>query len=331
MRRVFIFIMMIIILLLVIFKITDKEPQVLENIRYSTVPVAVDSLFHIAYSEDMFKDLGLDVESRLNPDGKSSLEDLFENRADIIAVTATPIVYKSFERDDIYILADIKHTDIHKVIVRKSSGINSVEDLKGKKIAVMKGTSAEFFMDTFLSFNNIDPKHLDLVKSLNAPQKLDAFLKDEIDGFFCWEPFIAKAKKALGDDALILVNKDVFVGSWLIVAKKEFVDKEPQKVKGFLSALHKAEGFVKDDREASIKIYSQISGVDIEIAKKLFSPEGYSMKLDESLLNLLEDQAQWSIDYQYIDTGPIPNYLKMIYTQSLKEIDPDAVTIIGYQ
>lgn len=323
----------VVIAIMVIYGLnrTSETAKTPFKIRYSTVPVTIDSLFHIAYTKDLFKEQGLDVEYTLNNDGKTSLNQLFNGSADIVTVTAVPIVYNSFKRDDFYILADIKHTNIHKGIVRKSSGIKSEKDLKGKKLAAMKGTSAEFFMDTYLAIHNIDKQDNTIIESMNAPQKVEAFVKGEIDGFFCWEPFISKAEKLLGDDALVLPNKDVFIGSWLIIAKKEFVNSHPLEVENFLRALYKAEGIIENDRKAALTMHAKLVGVDRDVASKSFSGDGYSMKLDESLLNLLEDEAQWIIDSNYTDAKKMPNYLKRIYTKSLKAVKPGAVTIVGYQ
>ncbi len=307
---------------------SKNENLNLEKIVYGTAPVTIDSLFHIAYKKEYFKEFGIDVEMQLNPDGKTSLKNLFNNKADIVAVAGIPIIYNSFIRDDFVIIADIKHTDIHKAIGRKSSGIQNANDLVGKKVAVMKGTSAEFFMDQYFAFNKINMDDVTLAKSLNAPQKLQAFLDNKIDAFFCWEPFISKAKKALGDGAVILKNEDVFIGSWLIVVKKEFLSKNRKVVINFLKALHKAEEMIKNHRDEAIKIHSEVVGIDIDIAKALFSKNGYKIKLDQSLLILLEDQARWAIDYKYVKSSKVPNYLNFIDTTLLKEIHPEDMTII---
>ncbi len=334
MKKILFGIIVITLIVFITLSTEDKKVEIkqktLVEVVYGTVPVTIDSLFHVAYKKEYFQELGIDAKMQLNSSGKASLDNLFGGKADIIAVTATPIIYASFKRDDFVIIADIKHTDIHKGIARKSSNIKIATDLTDKKVAVMKGTSAEFFMDQYLAFNRVDTSNIDVTKSMNAPQKLQAFLDNKIDAFFCWEPFISKAKKALGDEAVILPNKDVFVGSWLIVVKKEFLENNKETVKNFLKALYKAEVFTKNNRDEAIKIHSQVVGIDLDIAKELFSKEGYRMKLDQSLLTLLEDQARWVMEYKYVTSDKIPNYLNIIDTKPLSSIDKNTVTILGY-
>lgn len=72
------------------------------DVRYASVPAIVEAPAHIAYAKGFFYEEGLDVEMKLNPDGKTSLDQLFAGTVDIASVMATHVVFRSFERDDFY-------------------------------------------------------------------------------------------------------------------------------------------------------------------------------------------------------------------------------------
>ena len=283
----------------------------LVKLVYGSVPVTIEAPAHIAHYNKYFEDEDLDVELKINPDGKTSLEQLFEGTAQIIAVTGTPIVYASFHRSDFYIVGDIKHLNIHFCLARKDKGIRTVKDLKGKKIGLMKGTSADFFMDLFFAYNGITRSDVEIVE-MNAPTMLESIVKGEIDAMFCWQPWILKAKKALGQNGVILPNEHIHIGSWVVIAMKTFADQHPEIIEKFIRAIVRAEKFMKENREKSIDIHAKVSGVHQEIAAALFDNIGPGISLDQGLLDILEDQARWAIRYGYTDRKQVPNYLDLI-------------------
>lgn len=305
----------------------EDESKKKTKIVYGSVPVIIEAPVHIAYQKKFFDEQDLDVDLRINPDGATSLTQLFDGTADIIGVTGTPIVYNSFIRDDFYIIGDVKHYNIHFCLGRKDKGVENISDLKGKRIAVMLGTSGEFFMDLFFAYHGIDRSEVDLV-NLNAPDMLKALVSGDVDAMFCWEPWIMKAHNALGENSVLLPNENIHVGSWVIVVLKKYADKHPDILKRFIQAIVKAEEYIQKNPDDAIKIHSEVSSVDPEIAKSMMDKLTHGMVLDESLLATLEDQARWAVKSKYVDSSKIPNYLNLIYFDALYAVRPDSVTII---
>jgi ABC-type nitrate/sulfonate/bicarbonate transport system substrate-binding protein len=128
-----------------------EKPTSLQKISFATVPSMVEVPSHVAYHNNFFEDEGLDVNLVFTHSGNLSLERLLNGEFDFATVTGTPVVHKSFVRDDFYIIGDIVHPVEHLVLARKDKGIKSPADLKGEKLAVMKGASADSFIDFFSS------------------------------------------------------------------------------------------------------------------------------------------------------------------------------------
>ena len=304
-----------------------EKPTSLQKISFATVPSMVEVPSHVAYHNKYFEDEGLDVNLVFTPSGNLSLERLLNGEFDFATVTGTPVVHKSFVRDDFYIIGDIVHPVEHQVLARKDKGIKSVVDLKGKKLAVMKGTSADFFMDFFLIYNGLNRSDVEIVNML-APDMPSAITEGKVDAMFCWQPFILKARKELGENAIILPSENIHTVPWLIIVRKNYARENPEILEKFLSAIKRAEDFVKTNREDSISIHAEMSKVDRSTVDSLIDNMTYNLSLDHYLLINLENQARWAIRHKYTDKTEVPNFLEYIYFDALEKIKPAAVTAI---
>lgn len=309
---------------------TEQPGEVVTHVtklRVASVPAIVEAPTHIAYYKEYFKQEGFAVSLKINPDGKTSLEQVLNGDADIAAVTGTPVVYSSLQGKEFYILANIDHSVIHFIAARKDRGITSMIDLKGKKVAVMFGTSGQFFMDSLLVLNKMEPTDLDII-NLNGPEQLDAFVRGEIDAMFCWAPFPLQALERLGEQAILLPSAPIRPCSWVIVATKDFVEKNPDVPRRFLAGLLAAEKYIQQNRNQAFSIYSKVSGVQDSANKKLFTTMEFGLSLDHSLLLDLEDQARWILKNGYSDAKQVPNYLNYIFPAPMLELKPEATSII---
>ncbi len=305
---------------------TEKVKQ-LKKVTFATVPSMVEVTSHIAYHNKYFEEEGLDINLIFTASGNLSLEKLLKGEFDIVTVTGTPVVHKSFIRNDFYIVGDIMHPVEHHVLARRDKGINSASDLKGKRVAVMRGTSADFFMDSFLIYNELNRADMEIV-NIFAPELPDAIENGRVDVIFCWQPFILKAQQKLGKNAIVLPSENIHTVPWLIITMKHYAKENPEVLEKFIRAIIKAENFLKHNRSEAIKIHSDMSKTSITIVDALIDNRNYELSLEHYLLINLENQARWAIRHKYTDKNEVPNYLDYIYTDALEKVKPDAVTII---
>lgn len=305
----------------------ENKVTTLTKVRVASVPAIVEAPTHIAYQNGYFKQQGLDVELTINPDGKTSLEQLLSGEIDIATVTGTPVVYSSLKGNDFSIFGNIDHSRIHFVVARKDRGINSIADLRGRKVTVMFGTSGQFFMDSLLAINNMSAADMEIV-NLNGPAQVKAFEAGEVDAVFCWIPFPLQALVTLGDRAALLPSDSVRPCSWVIVTTKDFARNHPEIPQKFLRGLITAQDFIQQNRAQASQIYSKVSGVQNKIISDLFATMDFDLSLEHGLLLDLEDQARWVIDNGYVEVRTVPNYLNYIDTKPMQAVRPEATTII---
>jgi sulfonate transport system substrate-binding protein len=111
------------------------------------------------------------------------------------------------------------------IIVKDSSGINSVADLVGKSVAVNRSGVAEFLLVAALEKNHIDRSKVRVVY-LNPPEAAPAFGSGRVDAWAMWSPGVDIARSQYKGHDIFVEGRDldfqIDFNSWLI--RKEFAE-----------------------------------------------------------------------------------------------------------
>ncbi|MBN3949821.1 MAG: sulfonate ABC transporter substrate-binding protein [Nostoc sp. NMS7] len=176
------------------------------------------------------------------------------------------------------------------ILVPQNSSIQKVTDLKGKKVAFQKGSSAHLLLvqaleKAGLKYTDIEPKYL-------APADARAaFVKGSLDAWVIWDPFYAAAQQATNARVLIDgtgINKQ---GGYYLMTRK-FVTENPQTVKTILEEIQNLEDWSKQNREEVAKTLAPVLGIDVETMKKATNRRTFGLvPIDDNLINLQQGVA----------------------------------------
>jgi NitT/TauT family transport system substrate-binding protein len=91
----------------------------------------------------------------------------------------------------------------YRIVARRSAGIRTASDLRGKKIATSSNRSAHFYIVKTLRAVGLSEKDVTIV-GMAPPDMPAALARGEIDAVSIWEPAAEKSVEGLGADAVIL-------------------------------------------------------------------------------------------------------------------------------
>lgn len=264
----------------------------------------------------------------MHPYGKPALREVLEGTADFATVAETPVMLAIMKGKKISIIATIQTSSKNNAIIaRKDKGILTLKDLKGRKIAVTSGTTADFFQDAMLATHGISRKDVKII-DLKVEEMPAALADGDVEAASVFAPYINYAQKKLGDRGIMFYDEDIYTSTFNVVATQEFIRNNPGKVKKLLRALIRAEDFVKHNQGAAQKIVADFSGMDIALVRVIWDNTSFSVSLDQSLLLALEDESRWAIEGGLTKETKVPNYLDFIYFDGLASIKPKAVRIL---
>jgi len=307
---------------------TEKYVGPIEKFTFGSSATHKIAAIFVAENKGYFKEEGIDLEIKKFGSGKASFLAMLKGEGvDISAVADTPIVLRSFNREDFYLLAGICASWDDKIIARKDKGINSIADLRGKKIGVTKGTSAHFFLDDLLIYNGIPASEIEFV-DIKPADLVIALEKGDVDAISAWEPIPFQAEQLLQDKTIKFLNEEIYNKIFYLVIKKGFAKNHPEALKRFLKAIDKANTFLREDKEESQAIITEELKLDKKLVATSWQEDAFDLFLNQSQIVALEDQARWAIQNNLTDKTKVPNYLNYIYLDALEAVKPESMTVI---
>lgn len=192
------------------------------------------------------------------------------------------------------------------IIVPPDSPIHSVADLRGKRVAVSKGSGCNFLLLSALAKAGLTINDIQ-VRYLEAPDALAAFRGGNIDAWAIWDPFLAAQQR----DAHVRVVADGSGGvaqyNRFYTATTAFADKHPDVLRIVFDELNATGKWVKAHPQEAAQIlgpvWGNIPGPTVELANSRRSYEIVPVKRDQ----LAEQQR---IADTYRAAGLIPAALK---------------------
>jgi sulfonate transport system substrate-binding protein len=154
-----------------------------------------------------------------------------------------------------------------QVLVRADSPITSIAELRGKRIAVGKGSSAHGHILAQLKNAGLTPADVQLV-FLQPADALSAFTQREADAWAIWDPYTAQAAAQLPVRS-IGQAKDVTNGYWFGIASDQTLadPKRNTALEDFLIRFEKAARWAQDHPEDWAKSYAASVGLDLKVAQ----------------------------------------------------------------
>jgi sulfonate transport system substrate-binding protein len=143
------------------------------------------------------------------------------------------------------------------LVTRKDSNINKVADLKGKRVAVTRGTDPHIFLVRALLNEKLTDKDITPVLLQHADGKA-ALIRGDVDAWAGLDPMMAAAEVEDGAK-LFFRNKDA--NTWGILnVREEFLKDHPDLVKRVLKVY-------EDARKFSLANYDEVKKVFIAVTK----------------------------------------------------------------
>ncbi|MBL0372489.1 aliphatic sulfonate ABC transporter substrate-binding protein [Rhizobium sp. KVB221] len=216
---------------------------------------------------------GISVEWSEFSSGPPLLEALGSNALDFGPTGDVPPLFAQAAGGNLLYVGTYKPpAAFHGILVHKDAPIQKIEDLKGKKVAYKRGSSAHNFAFKALASVGLMPDDIEGV-DLPPQDAGAAFKSGSIDAWAIWDPFFAVAEA--DPEARLLVTSENIVEAWgYFLGNGDFVPANPDVITDILDELAKLGAEAQKDIDGTAKQLAEITGVKEEITKVTLTRAG---------------------------------------------------------
>ena len=179
---------------------------------------------------------------------------------------APPVFAQAAGKDLYYVGVEPPKPESSAILVLPDSPVRTLHDLKGRKVALQKGSSAHFLLvravqKAGLQWSDIVPIYL------TPADARAAFERKSVDAWAIWDPFYAATELAISP-RVITTGKGLSGNNSFYLASHNLVQKHPDTIEAVFEELTRADRFVQQHRPEAIKLIAEFSGLDAGVVSR---------------------------------------------------------------
>lgn len=242
--------------------------------------------------------------------GPPQIEALSANHLDFSSVGNSPVI--SAQAAGIG-FTEISNTRIggkaDAILVSKGSAIKTIRDLKGKKIAVAKGSSGFNLLYEALQHAGLKDSDVQIIQ-LQPDEAQAAFNSKKVDAWAVWEPFVSY--ETIEHQAGVLSTEsdlNSLSPSFLLV-RSQFAKDHPDLTVTFLKVYEQARLWQNKHFNEAVAIYAKAKNLDKRVvASALKSNPSINVPISEKIIHAQQKTADFQLSLKIInnkiDTGKV--------------------------
>lgn len=211
----------------------------------------------VAHDKGWFREAGLNVE-RVDVNQKyfNSMHEVNSGRLHAMGFSQYDLVRHVAAGNDLVGIIAIDYSETAEALIARP-GIHRLRDLRGKKIALYRGTYLEYLLSEVARRDDLNLEEIKLVDR-TGDEAIEDFKAGRVDAVLAWEPFVTDAKKAGGVE---IFSAGDFPGLTYSVftLRRDFIDTHPREVEALVQVWQRTERFIRENPKEACSIVARVS------------------------------------------------------------------------
>ncbi|MBA1146479.1 ABC transporter substrate-binding protein [Ectothiorhodospiraceae bacterium WFHF3C12] len=219
--------------------------------------LAVDGQIWLADHMNTWRDQGLDMEFVQFTTGLGMFQALVGGSLDVLATGAVVSNFPARGQGEVFLINNVEWATAQ---LWAAPGIESVEDLRGKKIATTLGTTAHVFLHRALTSAGLDPdKDVQLVNQ-RMSEAVTAFISGAVPAVALWVPFNISVHEQRPEANMVVDASEYYpeaaiVGGW--AARGDFYQDNPDVIDKIIKGWIPANDFLVNKPDEALPILQE--------------------------------------------------------------------------
>jgi sulfonate transport system substrate-binding protein len=183
----------------------------------------------------------------------------------------------------------------YRIVARRSAGIGSVKDLRGKRIAIAPNTSAHYYLVKSLALAGVEESAVTVVPVMPITGMSGALKNRGVDAVAIWEPESENSAAALGSDAIVLQDRNVYRELFNLQTSTRVLS-DPAKRRAlmeFVKSLITVSEGLRDRPQEFWPILSSKLNYPETVITRSWPQLRYRGSIAEDLLDVMTEEERW--------------------------------------
>lgn len=270
------------------------------RVGYQKSAAALGLLKNQGTLADRLKSDGAEVTWNEFVAGPQMLEALNVGSIDVAYVGETPPIFaQAAGAPLLYVAYEPAGPKAEAILVHQDSPLQSVADLKGKKVAFNKGSNVHYLLvkaleEAGLTYSDIEPAYLP------PGDARPAFEQKSVDAWVIWDPFLAAAEKNLGARTLrngegLVENRSIYL------ATQSFAQNQPELLNSFVEEVKEINTWIQGNLGELVTFLSSELGIPEDVLELSEGRRGWGVQpITDDVVAYQQDIADVFYDLQLI-------------------------------
>jgi sulfonate transport system substrate-binding protein len=232
------------------------------------------------YFKDEFEGTGVEivVDNFVNQ-GSAIVEAMNAGDVELGVLGTMPLVTADANDSHFVAISSVNlSVDGFKLYAGADTGITSVEEFKGKKIAVKFSSNEHEMLLTLLDKAGLTDTDVEIV-NMSADDSLNSLLSGDVDGAILKGDQLNAANE--GGAVIVADNSQSGIIENLLIGREDFVTAHPEVVTGVLKVLERTKQWIDENPEETVNIFVKLTDTEQAVAQVSFESRTRSISIDE--------------------------------------------------
>lgn len=230
--------------------------------------------------------------------GPAAVEALTSNSIDIASMGDVPTVQAKANNVDIKVISYLWDSPTgYSLVASPKSGIKTLKDIEGKKIAFGVGTNLHKTFLKYLKVAGYTENDVQIVNMADAGASVPALTQGTIDALLIAEPTLSQLKSSIG--AIEIINsKGIDKVITVTSGRNKYLKENPDIVARYLKVIDKSNKWIRDNQEESIDIVANYAGTTNKNSiRKYYDTRIFKTSFDQELIDAVSDTIKFAYEH----------------------------------
>jgi sulfonate transport system substrate-binding protein len=264
-----------------------------QTVRFGSFSSAVDYGPYIVaknkgWFDDALKARGISTEYTQFQSLPPINESFATGRVDVVFEAEPPAIVGKAAGINIKIVG-ISCSLVQEILVPSKSSVSSIRELKGKKIAVLAGTSSHYGLLKILNEAGLKASDVEIIDMI-PPDAKGAFQTGRIDAWAVWPPWIEQEE--IAGTGRVLPKGDATIQS-IMAVRGDFAKQYPEITRDLVSVLARAKQWLAANPAEAQGIIGKELNVSLDVVKRAWPRHDWNAQLTDAALVDIQAKADF--------------------------------------